>query len=119
VHDVEALTRGLRLARTLLHSAALSPWKGTELSPGPWIGGSDASLRAHVRRQALSYYHPVGSCGLGRVVDSDLRVIGLSNVRVADASVIPQPPRTNTMVSTMIIGRQAADAILRSSNALM
>jgi choline dehydrogenase-like flavoprotein len=114
-HDLEALSHGLRMARDLLKSSPLSHWKGLELSPGPWVGDSVASLSAHVRRQALSYYHPVGSCGLGRVVDSEQKVVGLANVRIADASVIPHAPHTNTMVATMIIGRQAADAILRSS----
>jgi len=55
----------------------------------------------------LSPHHFVGTAAIGRVVDNELKVIGVDGLYVADASVMPSPPRVNTMPSTMMIGRMA------------
>jgi choline dehydrogenase len=68
-----------------------------------------------IREQAEHRHHAVGTCRMGTdefaVVDAQLRVIGIENLRVADASVMPGDPSGNTNVPTMMIGEKAADLL--------
>jgi choline dehydrogenase-like flavoprotein len=72
---------------------------------------SDAAITAFMERNTTTLYHPVGTCGMGRVVDSELRVLGLDGVRVVDASVMPTLVRGNTNAPTIMIAERAADLI--------
>ena len=74
-------------------------------------GDDDASLMAHIERNATTLYHPVGTCAMGRVVDSELRVLGIGSLRVVDASVMPTLLRGNTNAPTIMIAERAADLI--------
>ena len=56
-----------------------------------------------------SNYHPSGTCAIGRVVDSDLRVFGTERLRVVDASVMPSIVRGNTNAPVIAIAEKAAD----------
>jgi choline dehydrogenase len=82
--------------------------------PGPDIT-DEAALRGFLAQATSTYYHPVGSCAMGTgpeaVVGPDLRVSGLSGVRVADASVMPRIVSVNTNVATVMIAEKAADLI--------
>ena len=71
----------------------------------------DASIVAHIERNTTTLYHPVGTCGMGRVVDAELRVLGLESLRVVDASVMPTLVRGNTNAPTIMIAERAADLI--------
>ncbi len=88
-HDRLAFRRSLRLAREVGHAVALDEWRAEELLPGRAVQ-SDADLDVFLARAAMTHHHPVGTCALGRVVDADLRVHGLDNLFVVDASVIPR-----------------------------
>ena len=83
---------------------------GTDPFQAP-ASDADADLRAHVRSVAHCLYHPVGTCALGTVVDSELRVRGIDGLRVADASVMPTVPRGNTNAPAIMIGEKAADLL--------
>jgi len=72
---------------------------------------SDDDIRAHVRAKSHHLYHPVGTCGMGRVVDAELRVRGLDGLRVADASVMPTLVRGNTNAPTIMIAEKVADLV--------
>jgi choline dehydrogenase len=72
---------------------------------------SDESLMAHIERNTTTLYHPVGTCAMGAVVDSELRVLGLESLRVIDASVMPTLIRGNTNAPTIMIAERAADLI--------
>jgi choline dehydrogenase len=87
----------------------------------PKIGASDADLLAHARAAGAHVFHPVGSCRMGRdrlaVVDDRLRVHGLANVRVVDASIMPEVVSGNTNAPTMMIAEKASDMIVRDRRA--
>ncbi len=72
---------------------------------------SEEAVRAHVARTTFEVYHPVGTCAIGSVVDSELRVQGAEALRVIDASVMPTVPRGNTNAPTIAIAERAADLI--------
>jgi choline dehydrogenase len=74
-------------------------------------GDDDASLNAHIERNATTLYHPVSTCAMGRVVDAELRVLGIDGLRVVDASVMPTLIRGNTNAPTIMIAEKAADLI--------
>jgi choline dehydrogenase len=93
-----------------------------ELSPGMDVR-TDTELREFIRRDLATLYHPVGTCAMGGgtrfssgiglvpVVDAQLRVIGVDNLRVADASVMPTVPRGNTNAPVIALAERAADLI--------
>ena len=112
--DVDELTAGLKLSRELLSQASLAPFTGEEISPGANVQ-SDADIEAWLRETCHSSYHPSGTCRMGddpmAVVDSECRVHGIGNLRIADASIMPIIPSGNLNCPTMMIGEKAADMI--------
>ncbi|MFD6530994.1 GMC family oxidoreductase [Streptomyces sp. NPDC060184] len=115
--DVRAVLSGITTARRIARSDALAGWGIEEVSPGPGAVDEE-SLARHARRYFGSYCHPVGTCLMGEdemsVVDSELRVRGLDNLRVADASVIPAIPSNNTNATVYAIAERAVDLLRRS-----
>ncbi|NLE81041.1 MAG: NAD(P)-binding protein [Rhodococcus sp.] len=115
--DVDGLVEAIRLSRELAASRGLRHWTGSELVPGPQVS-DNKDLRAYVRQHVNTWFHPVGTCKMGTdsdpdsVVDAHLRVRGLSNLRVADASVMPEVTSGNTNAPTLMIAWRAADLIL-------
>ena len=112
--DLPPLIRGMRLARKIFASAAFTKYRARETSPGSGVQ-SDDELAAYVRAQAYTVHHPVSTCRMGSdaaaVVDSQLRVIGLDNLRVADASVFPSIIGGNTNAAIVMIAEKACDMI--------
>ncbi len=80
-------------------------------------GDDDASLIAHIERNSSTLYHPVGTCAIGKVVDSELRVLGIDALRVVDASVMPTLVRGNTNAPTIMIAERASDLIRGNTSA--
>jgi choline dehydrogenase-like flavoprotein len=58
-----------------------------------------------------NYFHPAGTCGIGRVVDPEGRVLGVEGLVVADASVMPTLPRANTNLTTVAVAERLAETI--------
>jgi choline dehydrogenase len=114
--DVRRMVLGVQTAREIAATGPFAPWRAREVLPGPEVTDVDA-LRSFVARATSTYFHPVGSYAMGTgpdaVVDPDLRVHGLSSVRVADASVMPRIVPVNTNATTIMIGEKAADLIRR------
>ena len=112
--DVRRMIHGVQVARDIAASAPFAPWSAREVLPGP-DATDQTALRAFVARNTGTYYHPVGSCAMGigaeAVVDPELRVHGLTGVRVADASVMPRIVPVNTNAAVIMIGEKAADLI--------
>jgi choline dehydrogenase len=112
--DLHTFTAGLRAARDIGHATALDKWRGEEVLPGPDVT-DDGSLRAYLRRNVRTYSHNGGTCRIGTdreaVVGTDLRVHGISGLRVADASVMPSAPSANTNATVYAIAERAAHLI--------
>ena len=114
--DQETLLRGAKLLRRILAQPSLKPAGATELVPGPDVR-TDADLVQFIRQRLGTAYHPVGTCRMGAsrdersVVDPKLRVLGLENVRVADASIMPEVVAGNTNAPTMMIADAAVEHI--------
>ena len=76
---------------------------------------TDKQWEQHIRNRADTIYHPVGTCKMGKdtlaVVDSSLKIRGLNNIRVADASIMPTITSGNTNAPTIMIGEKCAAMI--------
>jgi choline dehydrogenase len=112
-HDMAVIIDGLRRVRELASTGAMRAAVCGELEPTASIADDDGWHR-HARSALSSYYHPTSTCGIGRVVDRDARVLGLDNVYVADASIMPSIPRANTHLSTLAVGERVADLLRRA-----
>jgi choline dehydrogenase len=112
--DMDAMIAAVKLSRTIFSQPSMRDLVAEELLPGQYLH-SDAELAQAIRAQAEHRHHAVGTCRMGidplAVVDATLRVHGIDNLRVADASVMPEDPSGNTNVPTMMIGEKAADMI--------
>jgi choline dehydrogenase len=118
--DRDAVLHGLRVARRLAAQPALARFVRAELRPGADARSED-ELMAYIRASGTTSYHPVGTCRLGApgvgVVDARLRVHGLRGLRVADASVLPTLPSSNTNAPAIAVGLKAADMIAEDARA--
>ena len=116
--DMDTLVAALRVARRIGEAPALAPWRAQEAVPGPDTT-SDEALRAYIRGTTGTEWHPAGTCKMGTdalaVVDPELRVHGVTGLRVADASVMPAVPSTNINAAVIAIAERAADLISKSS----
>jgi choline dehydrogenase len=114
--DRRTVVAGMRLARRLLSSAPLAPYFEREDFPGPDVQTDDEFLAAATQRGTTTF-HPGCTCRMGpadttwAVVDDQLRVHGLQNIRVVDASVMPRMISANLNASTMMIADKASDMI--------
>ncbi|WP_432696396.1 GMC family oxidoreductase [Marinobacterium sp. YM272] len=116
--DAKVLIEGIRLARKVLADPAFAPHRGKEMLPGKEVQ-SDEELLAYIREYAATVFHPVGTCKMGvdeqAVVTPDLRVRGIDNLRVADASIMPTLVSGNTNAPCIMIGEKVSDFILNGS----
>ncbi len=113
--DVNALCKGLKKSLDILESHAFDSVKGKMMHS---IDRNDpAQLEAYVRNNADTEYHPVGTCKMGpdsdpmAVVDAQLKVKGIKNLRVVDASIMPCLVSGNTNAPTIMIAEKAADMV--------
>jgi choline dehydrogenase len=104
--DAAVLARGVDAIRRLVAQEPLARYAARELRPGE---GVDADT--HVRAAARGFFHPVGTCAIGRVVDRDGRLVGQEGIVVADASVLPTIPRANTNLSTIAVAEKLAETL--------
>ena len=112
--DLETLIRGAKIAREIMLTPPMAKYCDREMY-GVTDGMSDAQWEDHIRSRADTIYHPVGTCRMGAdamaVVDPELRVRGLTGLRVVDASIMPTLIGGNTNAPTIMIAEKAADMI--------
>ena len=115
--DRERLRECVRLCVQLLQHEAYSGIIENIIAPTPADLETNETLDAWLRRYISTSYHISGTCKMGTsddpmaVVDQQLRVRGVSNLRVADASIMPDVVRANTNVTTMMIAERVSDFI--------
>ena len=95
---------GFELLRELVDEPRVRPYAGAELRPG-----AEVEAEAHVRASARGFFHPVGTCAIGSVLDERCRVHGFENLFVIDASAIPEIPSANTNLTTVALAERAAE----------
>jgi choline dehydrogenase len=105
----------LRLVRRIASQASMKRLIVAETRPGPGVAG-DNELLDYVRETGQTAWHTVGTCRMGAesdsVVDARLRVHGVQNLRVIDASVMPSIVSSNTNAPAIMIGERGADLVL-------
>ncbi len=113
-NDMATLREGVKRARQIYATPPLSGMIGAEVFPGADVR-TDDDIDAYIRATASMIYHPTSTCRMGSdsmaVVDAELRVNGVSGLRVADASVMPSLPGGHTNAATIMIAEKAADMI--------
>jgi choline dehydrogenase-like flavoprotein len=105
--DVDVLVEGVEAIRALAARGTVSDYVAREIRPGPEVDAAD-----HVRAAARGFFHPTGTCAIGRVVDGDGRVLGIDGLNVVDASVMPTIPRANTNLTTIALAERLAERML-------
>jgi choline dehydrogenase len=110
--DLAAAMACVELCREIGNSAALRPFAKREVTPGKLTG---AELENFFRNAASSYWHQTCTAKMGQdavsVVDAELKVYGIENLRIADGSIMPRVTTGNTMAPCVIIGERAAEML--------
>ena len=113
--DTGEMIEAVKKIRELISQPAFDEFRGKELHPGPDVV-SDNGIESFVRTEASTDYHPSCTCRMGvddgAVVDEEMRVHGVDNLRVVDASVMPNIASGNLNAPTQMIALRAADFIL-------
>lgn len=108
--DMAFMVDGVKFARRLAATKAISVLKPIEIIPGA-AAQTDAELIEVIKMKATTFFHPVGTCKLGKrdeggVVDGQLKVYGIDKLRVVDASVIPILPASHTMATVYAVAEK-------------
>ncbi len=113
--DLETLKTGVKLARDMLNQPAMDAFREVEATPGP-DAKTDADIEAWIRRTALTAHHPSCTTPMGTderaVLDPDCRVRGAENLRVVDASSMPDLVSGNINAAVLVIAEKISDHIL-------
>ena len=115
VVDRKVIVEGVKILRDIYEQPSFRDLWEEEVFPGEDVQ-TDDQIWDHVRHNGGTVFHCVGTCRMGTderaVVDPNLRVRGLNNLRVIDASVMPQITSANTNAPTLMIAEKGATAIL-------
>lgn len=117
--DLQRCVDGLRIIEKVIQSTPFTPFKYDYLSlplllnmsasaPNnflPHHANVSTSLEQFCRDTVMTIWHYHGGCQLGRVVDSDYRVLGIDGLRVVDGSTFHDSPGTNPQATVMMLGR--------------
>jgi choline dehydrogenase len=118
--DQETIVEGIRIARNICREKPIGDVITEEHAPGRHVSNDDfEGLLEWARDTATTIYHPTGTCKMGSdplaVVDERLRVRGVENLRVADASIMPKIVSGNTNAPAIMIGEKASDMVLEDA----
>ncbi len=114
--DREKAAKALRLTRRIVEQSALAPFKPVEHLPGAQLT-TDEELSHAAGNVGTTIFHPVGTCKMGHaddemaVTDSELRLRGMTGLRIVDASIMPTITSGNTSSPTIMIAERGAQLI--------
>ena len=104
----------MKIGREIAMQKVMDPYRGAEISPGPTVT-TDADIDAFIRRTTITVHHPAGTCAMGigpeAVLDPQLRVRGIENLRVVDASAMPDMVTAHINACVLMMAEKAADMI--------
>ena len=117
--DEDIAVSSLKYTRRIMKAKCLERFHPQEILPGPEIE-SDVAILDAAREIGTTIFHPVGTCKMGSdkmaVVNDRLKVHGINNLRVIDASIMPRITSGNTNAPTVMIAEKGADLVLQDSN---
>jgi choline dehydrogenase len=117
--DKKIAIDGLKFTRRIMASAAMAPFEPEEWKPGAHIQ-SEADLAKAAGDLGTTIFHPVGTCKMGSdemaVVSDCLKVHGINNLRIVDASIMPTITSGNTNAPTIMIAEKGAEFILQDAS---
>ena len=109
-NDRRVMVEGLKIARKICTTAPMRDYVAGEYTPGEKVK-SDEDWLAFCREVGETVFHPTSTCRMGTVVDENLKVKGVSGLRVVDASVMPSVPSGNINAAVIAVAEKAADLI--------
>ena len=113
--DRATMRQAFKIKRNIAAHSAFADHLGEEMLPGQSVQNDD-EIDAFIRETAITVFHPIGTCRMGSdedsVVDPKLKVRGCENLRVIDASIMPDLVGGNINVPVIMIAEKAADYIL-------
>jgi len=119
--DMDTLLAAVNLTLKLLNTTAMQNAGAKLWGPDPFCNSleflSAAYWECYVHHFSMTLYHPVGTCAMGTVLDTKLRLKGMQGLRVVDGSVMPKIVGGNTNAPIIMIAEKAADMILEDFKA--
>ena len=109
--DMALLLRAMRVTRKIGNTAAMRSICRAEIHPGPDVQ-SDEDWIDYIRNVCETVYHPCATAAIGKVVTPELKVMGIANLFIADASVFPALITVNINSAVMMTAEKAADCVL-------
>jgi choline dehydrogenase-like flavoprotein len=113
-NDLPTLRQGFKIARELVNQNALDPYRGVALNPKDDVK-SDAEIDTWLRNTVITAHHPCGTCPIGStpdtVLDPQMRVRGVENLRVVDASAMPDLVSAHINACVLMMAEKASDII--------
>ena len=110
--DMEVMIKGYRKMMEIMNTEPLAQFNNVR---NPINIHDDKAIESAIRARSDTIYHPVGTCKMGNddmaVVDNNLKVKGIKNLRVVDASIMPTLIGGNTNAPAIMIAEKAADLI--------
>lgn len=114
-YDLEALISAAKYTRKMANTAPFKDLWVSEFDPG-MSTQTDSEWETYIRNNVFTFYHPLGTCAMlpkkdGGVVDPQLRVYGVKNLRVVDASIVPMIISAHIQTAVYGIAERAAEMI--------
>jgi len=109
-NDRRVMVEGLKLVRRIVNAPPMRDYVLDEFLPGPQVR-TDEDWLAFCREAGDTVFHPTSTCSIGPVVDEELRVKGVSGLRVIDASVMPAVPSGNINAAVIAVAEKGADLV--------